>query len=152
VLPFVDQSAEAVNSYFSDGLVEDIISALSCLPELVVISRTSMLRYRGRVQDPRQIRRDLHVRYMLSGSVRRAGDKVRLSAELADCESGTAIWSDRFAGDQVQQRETVGLVRVGVLHAGRPTANVDRDPPFVRNRFQPLEGRAQQVPQLGLAR
>ena len=99
VLPFVDQSAETANSYFSDGLVEDIISALSCLPELVVISRTSMLRYRGRVQDPRQIRRDLRVRYMLSGSVRRAGDKVRLSAELADCESGTAIWSDRFAGE-----------------------------------------------------
>ena len=98
VLPFVDQTAETANSYFSDGLVEDIISALSCLPELVVISRTSMLRYRGRVQDPRQIRRDLRVRYMLSGSVRRAGNKVRLSAELADCESGTAIWSDRFAG------------------------------------------------------
>ena len=99
VLPFVDQTAETANSYFSDGLVEDIISALSCLPELVVISRTSMLRYRGRVQDPRQIRRDLRVRYMLSGSVRRAGDKVRLSAELADCESGATMWSDRFAGE-----------------------------------------------------
>jgi adenylate cyclase len=100
VLPFVDQVAEAAaNSYFSDGLVEDIISALSCLPELIVISRTSMLRYRGRVRDPRQIRRDLRVRYMLSGSVRRAGDKVRLSAELADCESGATIWSDRFAGE-----------------------------------------------------
>ena len=99
VLPFVDQSAEAANSYFGDGLVEDIISALSCLPELVVISRTSMLRYRGRVPEPRQIRRDLRVRYVLSGSVRRAGNKVRLSAELADCESGTAIWSDRFAGE-----------------------------------------------------
>jgi adenylate cyclase len=99
VLPFVDQSAEAASSYFGDGLVEDIISALSCLPELVVISRTSMLRYRGRVPDPRQIQRDLRVRYMLSGSVRRSGGKVRLSAELADCESGTAIWSDRLAGE-----------------------------------------------------
>ena len=106
VLPFVDQSARAADgtagmatSYFSDGLVEDIISALSCLPELVVISRTSTLRYRGAVPDSRQIRRDLRVRYMLSGSVRRAGDKVRLSAELADCERGTTLWSDRFAGD-----------------------------------------------------
>jgi adenylate cyclase len=99
VLPFVDQAAETATSYFSDGLVEDIISALSCLPELVVISRTSTLRYRGTVPDPRQIRRELHVRYMLSGSVRRAGDKVRLSAELADCEKGTAIWSDRVAGE-----------------------------------------------------
>jgi adenylate cyclase len=99
VLPFVDQTGETANSYFSDGLVEDIIAALSCLPELVVISRTSTLRYRGAVPDPRQIRRDLRVRYMLSGSVRRAGDKVRLSAELADCESGATLWSDRFAGD-----------------------------------------------------
>jgi adenylate cyclase len=106
VLPFVDQSAatadqssETTNSYFSDGLVEDIIAALSCLPELIVISRASVLRYRGEVQDPQQIRRDLDVRYMLTGSVRRAGKKVRLSAELADCESGTAIWSDRFSGE-----------------------------------------------------
>ncbi len=99
VLPFVDQTAETATSYFSDGLVEDIISGLSCLPELVVISRTSTLRYRGTVQDPRQIRRDLRVRYMLSGSVRRVGNKVRLSAELADCESGATIWSDRFAGE-----------------------------------------------------
>jgi adenylate cyclase len=99
VLPFADQMAETTNSYFSDGLVEDIISALSCLPELVVISRTSTLRYRGAPPDPRQIRRDLRVRYMLSGSVRRAGDKVRLSAELVDCESGATIWSDRFAGE-----------------------------------------------------
>jgi adenylate cyclase len=106
VLPFVEQSAvtaneaaETANSYFSDGLVEDIISALSCLPEVVVISRTSMLRYRGTTPDPRQVRRELRVRYMLSGSVRRAGNKVRLSAELADCESGATIWSDRFSGE-----------------------------------------------------
>jgi adenylate cyclase len=99
VLPFVDQTGETANSYFSDGLVEDIISALSCLPELVVISRTSTLRYRGTVPELRRIRRELHVRYMLSGSVRRAGNKVRLSAELADCEKGTAIWSDQVAGE-----------------------------------------------------
>jgi adenylate cyclase len=99
VLPFVDQTTETATSYFSDGLVEDIISALSCLPELIVISRTSTLRYRGTVPDPRKIRRELHVRYMLSGSVRRTVNKVRLSAELADCESGATIWSDRLAGE-----------------------------------------------------
>jgi adenylate cyclase len=106
VLPFADQSGVSADqtsgtatSYFSDGLVEDIIAALSCLPELVVISRTSALRYRGSTPDPRQVRRDLRVRYMLTGSVRRAGNKVRLSAELADCESGATMWSDRFAGD-----------------------------------------------------
>jgi adenylate cyclase len=99
VLPFIDQTAETGTSYFSDGLVEDIISALSCLPELVVISRISTLRYRGAVPNAQQVKRDLRVRYMLSGSVRRAGDKVRLSAELADCKNGTAIWSDRFTGE-----------------------------------------------------
>ncbi len=99
VLPFVEQAADTAHPYFSDGLSEDIISALSCLPELVVISRRSTLRYRGTVQDPRQIRRDLRVRYVLSGSVRWAGNKVRLSAELADCERGASIWSDRFEGE-----------------------------------------------------
>jgi adenylate cyclase len=99
VLPFTDQSADGGNSYFSAGLVEDIISALSCLPELLVISRTSVLRYRSAAQDPRRVRRDLGVRYMLTGTVRRAGNKVRLSAELADCESGTTIWSDRLSGE-----------------------------------------------------
>jgi adenylate cyclase len=106
VLPFVEQSAvtaneaaETANSYFSDGLVEGIISALSCLPEVVVISRTSMLHYRGTTPDPRQVRRELRVRYMLAGSVRRVGDKVLQSAELVDCEHGATIWSDRFAGE-----------------------------------------------------
>jgi len=116
VLPFVDSSAataeppgkggagegkagEGPSSWLSDGLVEDIIAALSCLPELIVISRASVLRYRGSVPDPATIRRELNVRYMLTGSVRRAGRQVRLSAELCDCESGTAIWSDRFSGE-----------------------------------------------------
>lgn len=106
VLPFIesdgaDPSAESASAsaWFGEGLVEDIIAALSCLPELIVISRASVLRYRGSVPDPRQIHRELEVRYMLTGSVRRAGAKVRLSAELCDCESGTAIWSDRFSGE-----------------------------------------------------
>ena len=98
VLPFVDQSEDGGASWFSDGLVEAIIAALACLPELIVISRSSVLRYRGQAHDPERVRRELAVRYMLTGSVRRDGGKVRLAAELCDCETGTAIWSDRFAG------------------------------------------------------
>lgn len=98
VLPFTDQSAEHAKSFFSEGLVEDITSALSCLPELLVISRSSVLRYRDTIPDLPQVRRELGVRYMLSGTVRRAGAKVRLSAELADCDAGATIWSDRFEG------------------------------------------------------
>ena len=64
-----------------------------------MISRASVLRYRGRVPDPAEIQRELNVRYMLTGSVRRAGAKVRLAAELCDCENGTAIWSDRLSGE-----------------------------------------------------
>ncbi len=97
MLPFVDQTEDGGASWFSDGLVEAIIAALSCLPELIVISRASVLRYRGQVHEPQRVRRELAVRYMLTGSVHRSADKVRLSAELCDCESGTAIWSDRFA-------------------------------------------------------
>ncbi len=66
VLPFADQSADAAGRYFSEGLVEDIIGALSCLPELLVISRTSVLRYGGTAVDPRRIHRELGVRYMLA--------------------------------------------------------------------------------------
>ena len=110
VLPFVEsrprrrvagngEAGEETSSWLSDGLVEDIIAALSCLPELMVISRASVLRYRGSVPDPATIRRELDVRYMLTGSVRRAGRQVRLSAELCDCESGRAIWGDRFSGE-----------------------------------------------------
>jgi adenylate cyclase len=108
VLPFVDQSEAAGAtgaSWFSDGLVEDIIAALSCLPELIVISRASVLRYSGRngrrrsrPVTPARIRRELAVRYLLTGRVQRDGKHVRLSAELADCETGTVLWSDRFAG------------------------------------------------------
>ena len=106
VLPFIDQSEATGGSWFSDGLVEDIISALSCLPELIVISRASVLRYsgrrRGRPVTPARIRRELAVRYLLTGRVQRDGkpddQRVRLSAELADCETGTVLWSDRFAG------------------------------------------------------
>jgi len=98
VLPFIDQTAKGGTSYFSDGLAESIISALSCLPELIVISRTSMLRYRGNTPDTAEIRRALGVRYMLSGNVRRNGTNVRVLAELADCENGATIWSDRFRG------------------------------------------------------
>jgi len=99
VLPFVEQTAPGGTSYFSDGLVEGIISALSCLPELIVISRTSMLRYRGNSPDTGQIRKDLGVRYMLTGNVQRDGTKVRMSADLADCENGATIWSDRFTAE-----------------------------------------------------
>jgi adenylate cyclase len=139
VLPFVDQAAETATSYFSDGLVEDIISALSCLPELVVISRMSTLRYRGTVPEPRRIRRELHVRYMLSGSVRRAGNKVRLSAELADCEKGTAIWSDRVAGEAADLFELQDDLSAGVVATIAPQVQESELRRVLRKRPESLD-------------
>jgi adenylate cyclase len=138
VLPFVDQLAESSASYFSDGLVEDIIAALACLPELVVISRSSTLRYRGTAPAPRQVRRDLRVRYMLSGSVRRAGAKVRLSAELADCESGATIWSDRFAGEAADIFELQDELSVKVVATIAPQVHESELRRVLRKRPESL--------------
>ncbi len=139
VLPFVDQSAESSASYFSDGLVEDIIAALACLPELVVISRSSTLRYRGSVPDSRHVHRDLQVRYMLSGSVRRVGSKVRLSAELADCESGTTIWSDRFAGEAADIFELQDELSVKILATIAPQVHESELRRVLRKRPESLD-------------
>ncbi len=139
VLPFVDQLAETSASYFSDGLVEGIIAALACLPELVVISRSSTLRYRGTAPGPRRVRRDLRVRYMLSGSVRRAGDKIRLSAELADCESGATIWSDRFAGEAADIFELQDELSVKVVATIAPQVHESELRRVLRKRPESLD-------------
>lgn len=139
VLPFIDQLAQGSASYFSDGLVEDIVAALACLPELVVISRSSTLRYRGTAPAPRQVRRDLQVRYMLSGSVRRAGAKVRLSAELADCESGATIWSDRFAGEAADIFELQDELSVKVVATIAPQVRESELRRILRKRPESLD-------------
>jgi adenylate cyclase len=139
VLPFVDQVAESSASYFSDGLVEDIIAALACLPELVVISRSSTLRYRGTAPDPHDVRRDLQVRYMLSGSVRRAGAKIRLSAELADCESGATIWSDRFAGEAADIFELQDELSVKIVATIAPQVRESELRRVLRKRPESLD-------------
>ena len=83
---------DPAQAYFGDGFVEDIIGALSALKELVVISRNSTLPYRNPDVDVRDVGQDLHVRYVLSGSVRRGGRRLRITAELADTHSGEILW------------------------------------------------------------
>lgn len=96
VLPFANLSADPENEYFGDGLAEEIINALAQVDGLKVIARTSAFSFKGKPQDVRQIARTLGVSHVLEGSVRRAGDRVRVTAQLIVAADGTHAWSERF--------------------------------------------------------
>ncbi len=101
--------------YFADGVVEDIITALSRVKWFFVIARNSSFTYKGRAVDVRQVGRELGVLYVLEGAIRRAGNRVRITAQLVEAETGHHIWADRFEGDltdifNLQDRITSGVV------------------------------------------
>jgi TolB-like protein len=98
VLPFHVHGEGETQTYFGDGVVEDIIGALASLREVFVISRSSTLRYRGAGADVRTVGREVGVGYVLSGSVRRSGDRLRVSAEVAETGRGTVVWASHFDG------------------------------------------------------
>jgi TolB-like protein/tetratricopeptide (TPR) repeat protein len=98
VLPFQNLSAEPEQEYFADGVVEDITMALSLLRWLFVIARNSSFTYKGRAVDVKQVGRELGVRYVLEGSVRKAGNRIRIAGQLIDAETGAHLWADRFEG------------------------------------------------------
>src|SRR5262245_42330325 len=97
-LPFQNMSSEPEQEYFADGMVEEIITALSRFRSLFVIARNSSFTYKGRTVDIKQVGRELGVRYVLEGSVRRSADRVRTTAQLIDALSGAHLWADRFDG------------------------------------------------------
>jgi adenylate cyclase len=96
VLPFTNMSGDAEQDYFCDGLVEDIITTLSKLPGLRVIARNSSFVYKGRSVDVREAAKQLGVRYILEGSVRKSGNRVRITAQLIDAKDGTHLWAERY--------------------------------------------------------
>ena len=98
VLPFANMSGDIEQDYFADGVVEEIITALSRLRWLFVIARNSSFVYKGRAVDVKQIGRELGVRYILEGSVRKAGNKVRITGQLIDAMTGAHLWAERFDG------------------------------------------------------
>jgi adenylate cyclase len=98
VLPFVNMSKDPEQEFFSDGLTEEIITALSKSPNLSVVARTSTLAYKGKSVPLDQVAQELRVRYVLEGSVRRAGDQVRISAQLIDAKTGHHQWAERYDG------------------------------------------------------
>lgn len=115
VLPFANMSGDSEQDYFADGMAEEIITALSRCSSLFVIARNSSFIYKGRIVDVRQVGRELGVRYVLEGSVRRSGDRLRFTGQLIDSSSGVHIWADRFEGQMsdvfdLQDRFTESVV------------------------------------------
>jgi TolB-like protein/class 3 adenylate cyclase len=98
VLPFQNMSADPEQEYFADGMVEDIITMLSRFKSLFVIARNSSFTYKGKAVDVKQVARELGVRYVLEGSVRKAGNKLRITAQLIEAVNGAHAWADRFDG------------------------------------------------------
>jgi adenylate cyclase len=99
VLPFTNASADPEQEFFADGIAEDIITALSRYPSVFVIARNSSFTYKGRTADVRKIGRELGVRYVLEGSVRKAGNRIRTTAQLVEAETGKDIWAERYDRD-----------------------------------------------------
>jgi len=129
VLPFQNMSGDPEQEYFVDGMVEEIITALSRIHWLFVISRNSSFSYKGQSPDVRQIGRELGVRYVLEGSVRRAGGRVRITAQLIDAASGAHLWADRFDGsleDVFDLQDKVASSVAGVIEPALQTAETAR--------------------------
>jgi adenylate cyclase len=135
VMPFANMSGDPEQEYFADGMVEEIITALSRIRWLFVIARNSSFTYKGQAIDVKQVGRELGVRYVLEGSVRKAGTRVRITGQLIDTATGTHLWADRFDGsleDVFELQDKVASSVVGVIEpalqaaetarsAGRPT-------------------------------
>jgi len=118
VLPFANMSGDSEQEYFADGMVEEIITALSRIRWLFVIARNSSFTYKGQNVDAKQVGRELGARYILEGSVRKGGNRVRITAQLIDAASGAHLWADRFDGliEEVFELQDEVAIRVaGVI-------------------------------------
>ncbi|HMD65182.1 MAG TPA: hypothetical protein VKG22_00855, partial [Stellaceae bacterium] len=129
VLPFANMSGDPEQEYFVDGMVEEIITALSQIRWLFVIARNSTLSYKERAVDVKQVGRELGVRYVLEGSVRKAGTQVRITGQLIDALSGTHLWAGRFDGsleDIFELQDRVALSVAGVIEPALQAAEMRR--------------------------
>jgi TolB-like protein len=146
VLPFNNLSSDPEQDYFADGMAEEIITALSRFKALFVIARNSSFTYKGRAVDVKQVGRELAVRYVLEGSVRKASNRVRITGQLVDTSSGAHLWADRFEGglgdifalqDEVTER-VVGAIAPAVERAeierakSKPTESLDAYTVYLR--------------------
>src|SRR5215813_14720121 len=120
VLPFANLSGDPEQEYFADGMVEEIITALSRMHWLFVIARNSTFVYKGRAVDVKQIGRELGVRYVLEGSVRKAGNRVRITGQLIDSATSAHLWADRFDGSMEDVFDLQDQVTASVVAAIAP--------------------------------
>lgn len=146
VLPFVNMSGNEENEYFSDGLTEEILNLLASIQEMRVIGRTSSFAFKGKNEDLRTIGSQLGVNTVLQGSVRRSGDRLRITAQLIDTSDGSTIWSDNYDRTmtdifEVQESVAAAIIDALNVHAGsaplrgRPTQNTDAYMQFLKARI-----------------
>ena len=150
VLPFANLSNDAEQQYFADGITEDVTTDLSRLAGMLVISRNTAFTYQGKRVDTKQIGRELGVRYVLEGSVRRLGNQIRINAQLIDGEKDTHLWAERFNGDtsdlftlqdEITRRIAVALnLELWRAEAARPTRHPDAVDYIFRGRAVLLGG------------
>src|SRR6476620_8231540 len=129
VLPFVNLSDDREQEYFADGMVEEIITALSRLRWLFVIAHNSSFAYKGRAVDVKQVGRELGVRYVLEGSVRKAGSRIRITGQLIDSATGAHLWAERFdggLGDIFDLQDQVTESVVGAIAPAVEKAEIER--------------------------
>ena len=129
VLPFTNMSGDSDQEYFADGMVEEITAALSRVKSFFVIARNTSFTYKGKAVDVKQVGRELGIRYVLDGSVRKAQNHVRITAQLIDATTGNHIWSDRYDGSiedvfDLQDRITESVV--GAIHPSILLAEIER--------------------------
>lgn len=136
VLPFQNMSGDPEQDYFADGIVEEIITALSRFRQLFVIARNSSFTYKGRAADVKEVGRELGVRYVLEGSVRRAANRVRITAQLIDAKTGGHLWAHRFDGTPEDIFDLQDQVTASVVGAIIPKLE---EVEFNRIKFKPTE-------------
>src|SRR5262249_23262814 len=129
VLPFANLSSDPQQDYFSDGITEDITTELSRFSELMVIARNAAFQYKGKAVDIRQVGRELGSRYVLEGSVRRSGDRIRITAQLVDAMTGAQRWAERYdceLHDVFAVQDEVARAIVAILAAHVKRAETER--------------------------
>ncbi len=148
VLPFANLSDDKAQEYFADGITDDLITDLSKISGLIVIARNSVFTYKGRAVKVQEVAKDLDVSHVLEGSIRRAGDKVRINAQLIDAKTGAHLWAetfDRAYGDIFQLQDEIASKIVGALEitltaaekirlAGKPTDNLEAYEKYLQAR------------------
>src|SRR5580700_3866706 len=160
VLPFANMSGDPEQEYFADGMVEEIITAFSRIHWLFVIARNSSFTYKGQAVDVKQVGRELGVRYVLEGSVRKGGNRVRITGQLIDAITGAHLWADRFDGlieDVFELQDKVASSVAGVIEpalqaaetarsGGRPTTDLTAYDLYLRGYAMYLSS-ARQIPE-----